>query len=150
MCSRCHKRMAVVFITELLKNADSFSIKPFDHAGKTEIRVYYGGISFALGAFLLYLAYHHLSHIIITYLMHFHLFHVFSSIPRMSHVLLFISPNPINPPMYFSISSHKLAWINPTPTFKPLQYLLIIKWKLLIFLKAYTLNHTRFSTVPSS
>ncbi len=49
--------MAVVFITKPLKNAESFSIKPVDNAGKTEIRVYYGGISFALGAFLLYLAY---------------------------------------------------------------------------------------------
>ena len=49
--------MAVVFIAKPLKNAESFSIKPVDNAGKTEIRVYYGGISFALGAFLLYLAY---------------------------------------------------------------------------------------------
>ena len=48
--------MAVVFIVSPLKNAESFSIKPVDNAGKTEIRVYYGGISFALGAFLLYLA----------------------------------------------------------------------------------------------
>ena len=47
--------MAVVFISKPLKNAESFSIKPVDNAGKTEIRVYYGGISFALGAFLLYL-----------------------------------------------------------------------------------------------
>lgn len=47
--------MAVVFITNPLKNAESFSVKPVDNAGKTEIRVYYGGISFALGAFLLYL-----------------------------------------------------------------------------------------------
>ncbi len=49
--------MAVVFISKPLKNAESFSIKPVDNAGKTEIRVYYGGISFALGAFLLYVAY---------------------------------------------------------------------------------------------
>ena len=48
--------MAVVFISKPLKNAESFSIKPVDNAGKTEIRVYYGGISGALGAFLLYLA----------------------------------------------------------------------------------------------
>ena len=48
--------MAIVFISKPLKNAESFSIKPVDNAGKTEIRVYYGGISFALGAFLLYLA----------------------------------------------------------------------------------------------
>ena len=47
--------MAVVFITSPVKNAESFSIKPVDNAGKTEIRVYYGGISFALGAFLLFL-----------------------------------------------------------------------------------------------
>ena len=49
--------MAVVFVLKPLKNAESFSIKPVDNAGKTEIRVYYGGISFALGAFLLYLAF---------------------------------------------------------------------------------------------
>lgn len=49
--------MAIVFILKPVKNAESFSIKPVDNAGKTEIRVYYGGISFALGAFLLYLAY---------------------------------------------------------------------------------------------
>lgn len=47
--------MAIVFIISPIKNAESFSIKPVDNAGKTEIRVYYGGISFALGAFLLYL-----------------------------------------------------------------------------------------------
>ena len=47
--------MAVVFIASPLKNAEKFSVKPVDNAGKTEIRVYYGGISFALGAFLLYL-----------------------------------------------------------------------------------------------
>lgn len=47
--------MAVVFITSPIKNAESFSVKPVDNAGKTEIRVYYGGISFALGAFLVYL-----------------------------------------------------------------------------------------------
>lgn len=47
--------MAVVFITNPIKNAESFAVKPIDNAGKTEIRVYYGGISFALGAFLLYL-----------------------------------------------------------------------------------------------
>ena len=48
--------MAIVFIASPIKNAESFSVKPVDNAGKTEIRVYYGGISFALGAFLLYLA----------------------------------------------------------------------------------------------
>lgn len=47
--------MAVVFIISPIKNAEAFAIKPVDNAGKTEIRVYYGGISFALGAFLLYL-----------------------------------------------------------------------------------------------
>ena len=47
--------MAIVFILNPIKNAESFSVKPVDNAGKTEIRVYYGGISFALGAFLLYL-----------------------------------------------------------------------------------------------
>ena len=47
--------MAIVFIISPIKNAESFSVKPVDNAGKTEIRVYYGGISFALGAFLLYL-----------------------------------------------------------------------------------------------
>ena len=47
--------MAVVFITSPIKNAEKFTVKPVDNAGKTEIRVYYGGISFALGAFLLYL-----------------------------------------------------------------------------------------------
>lgn len=47
--------MAVVFITSPLKNAEKFAVKPVDNAGKTEIRVYYGGISFALGAFLLFL-----------------------------------------------------------------------------------------------
>lgn len=47
--------MAIVFIINPIKNAESFSVKPVDNAGKTEIRVYYGGISFALGAFLLFL-----------------------------------------------------------------------------------------------
>lgn len=49
--------MAIVFIISPLKNAEAFSVKPVDNAGKTEIRVYYGGISFALGAFLLYLTF---------------------------------------------------------------------------------------------
>lgn len=47
--------MAVVFVFSPVKNAEKFAVKPVDNAGKTEIRVYYGGISFALGAFLLYL-----------------------------------------------------------------------------------------------
>lgn len=46
--------MAVVFIVSPVKNAQSFAVKPVDNAGITEIRVYYGGISFALGAFLVY------------------------------------------------------------------------------------------------
>ncbi len=49
--------MAIVFITNPIKNAESFSVKPVDNAGKTEIRVYYGGISFALGAYLLYITF---------------------------------------------------------------------------------------------
>ncbi len=49
--------MAVVFISDPIKNAESFAVKPVDNAGKTEIRVYYGGISFALGTFLLYLTF---------------------------------------------------------------------------------------------
>ena len=47
--------MAIVFITSPLKTAESFSVKPVDNAGKTEIRVYYGGISGALCGFLLFL-----------------------------------------------------------------------------------------------
>ena len=47
--------MAVVFVFSPVKNAEKFAVRPVDNAGKTEIRVYYGGISFALGAFLLYL-----------------------------------------------------------------------------------------------
>lgn len=47
--------MAIVFIISPIKNAESFSVKPVDNAGKTEIRVYYGGISGALGGFLLFL-----------------------------------------------------------------------------------------------
>ena len=47
--------VAIVFITNPVKNAKSFSMQPFDNAGITEIRVYYGGISLALGLFLGYL-----------------------------------------------------------------------------------------------
>ncbi len=43
---------AVVFIISPVKNAEKYSMKPKDEAGVTEIRVYYGGISFALGLFL--------------------------------------------------------------------------------------------------
>ena len=32
--------MAIVFITSPIKNAESFSVKPVDNAGKSEIRVY--------------------------------------------------------------------------------------------------------------
>jgi len=47
--------MAVVFMAKPVKNAAMFAIKPDGPAGVTEIRVYYGGISFALGLFLLVL-----------------------------------------------------------------------------------------------
>ncbi len=43
---------AIVFISKPLKFAEQYSMLPKDEAGKTEIRVYYGGISFALGLFL--------------------------------------------------------------------------------------------------
>ncbi len=48
---------AIVFIAKPIKYADNYSMKPKDNAGKTEIRVYYGGISFALGLFLAILAF---------------------------------------------------------------------------------------------
>ncbi len=48
---------AIVFIIKPIKYADNYSMKPKDEAGKTEIRVYYGGISFALGLFLAILAF---------------------------------------------------------------------------------------------
>ncbi|MDD6806960.1 MAG: hypothetical protein PUD72_00700 [Oscillospiraceae bacterium] len=48
--------MFFVFVLFPLKNAESFSIQPVDNAGKTEIRVYYGGISGALAGFLMFLA----------------------------------------------------------------------------------------------
>jgi len=47
--------MAVMFMAKPVKNAEMFAMKPDGPAGVTEIRVYYGAISFALGAFLLYL-----------------------------------------------------------------------------------------------
>ena len=47
--------MAVIFVAKPVKNAAMFAVKPDGPAGVTEIRVYYGGISFALGFFLLYL-----------------------------------------------------------------------------------------------
>ena len=48
---------AAIFILKPIKFADNYSMKPKDEAGKTEIRVYYGGISFALGLFLAILAF---------------------------------------------------------------------------------------------
>ena len=48
---------AVVFITNPIKFGKNYSVQPVDNAGKTEIRVYYGGISFALGLFLAVLAF---------------------------------------------------------------------------------------------
>lgn len=47
--------MFFTFVFSPIKNAEKFSIKPVDNAGKTEIRVYYGGISGALAGFLAYL-----------------------------------------------------------------------------------------------
>lgn len=48
---------AIVFISKPLKFGQQYSVQPVDNAGKTEIRVYYGGISFALGLFLAVLAF---------------------------------------------------------------------------------------------
>lgn len=48
---------ALVFILKPIKYANNYSMIPKDEAGKTEIRVYYGGISFALGLFLAILAF---------------------------------------------------------------------------------------------
>ena len=48
---------AIVFILNPVKSAEKYSMKPKDEAGVTEIRVYYGGISFALGLFLALLAF---------------------------------------------------------------------------------------------
>ena len=48
---------AVVFIVNPIKFGRNYSVQPVDNAGKTEIRVYYGGISFALGLFLAVLAF---------------------------------------------------------------------------------------------
>ena len=47
--------MAVMFMAKPVKNAAMFAMKPDGPAGVTEIRVYYGGMSFALGFFLLFL-----------------------------------------------------------------------------------------------
>lgn len=48
---------AIVFIAKPLKYGRNYSIQPVDNAGKTEIRVYYGAISAALGLFLGFLAF---------------------------------------------------------------------------------------------
>lgn len=48
---------AIVFIAKPKKYAENYSMRPKDEAGVTEIRVYYGGISFALGLFLAILAF---------------------------------------------------------------------------------------------
>lgn len=48
---------AVVFVLNPVKFGKNYSVQPVDNAGKTEIRVYYGGISFALGLFLAVLAF---------------------------------------------------------------------------------------------
>lgn len=48
---------AVVFLAKPEKFGRQYSVQPVDNAGKTEIRVYYGGISFALGLFLAVLAF---------------------------------------------------------------------------------------------
>ena len=43
---------ALVFVLKPEKYGRQYSVQPVDNAGKTEIRVYYGGISFALALFL--------------------------------------------------------------------------------------------------
>lgn len=48
---------AIVFITNPIKYGKNYSVQPVDAAGKTEIRVYYGAISAALGLFLGFLAF---------------------------------------------------------------------------------------------
>ncbi len=48
---------AAVFLSKPEKFGRQYSVQPVDNAGKTEIRVYYGGISFALGLFLAVLAF---------------------------------------------------------------------------------------------
>ena len=48
---------AVVFLSKPEKYGKQYSVQPVDNAGKTEIRVYYGGISLALGLFLAILAF---------------------------------------------------------------------------------------------
>jgi hypothetical protein len=47
--------IAVMYMFFPKKYAPMFSIAPVGQAGVTEIRVYYGGISFALGFFLVFL-----------------------------------------------------------------------------------------------
>lgn len=48
---------AVVFMSKPKHFGEKYSVLPKDEAGVTEIRVYYGGISFALGLFLAILAF---------------------------------------------------------------------------------------------
>lgn len=48
---------AAVFMAKPEKFGKQYSVQPVDNAGKTEIRVYYGGISFALALFLGVLAF---------------------------------------------------------------------------------------------
>lgn len=48
---------AAVFMAKPVKYGKNYSVQPVDKAGKTEIRVYYGGISLALGLFLGFLAF---------------------------------------------------------------------------------------------
>lgn len=48
---------ALVFVLKPEKYGRQYSVQPVDNAGKTEIRVYYGGISFALALFLGVLAF---------------------------------------------------------------------------------------------
>jgi len=48
---------AIVFIAKPIEFAKNYSMQPVDNAGKTEIRVYYGAISAALGLFLGFLAF---------------------------------------------------------------------------------------------
>ncbi len=48
---------ALLFVTKPEKMGATYSVLPKDEAGVTEIRVYYGGISFALGLFLALIAF---------------------------------------------------------------------------------------------
>ncbi len=58
LCLMCYFfGTAVVFMAKPLKYGKNYSVQPVDKAGITEIRVYYGGISLALGLFLGFLAF---------------------------------------------------------------------------------------------